>query len=278
MKFLIGVTVVSGALAQAYYLGAKEMLHVRIDLGKNIAETAKKSGAPRWVTRNIDGFVSYKIIDLPSDVPVFYERPGYEISAIPVFGLTLYGDKEHNNNLAVEAISIHFNTDAYKSHTSAKKFVEDVIAQFQKGKWTRRLSDWCPAVTGRSSFLDEAGNPDKSRVCPLDPAYRLSVEDWILLMSIGKTYEWLGDGVLATLNIRYSDDIRGITYSVALSFDDFVAKTRQDEINQLRDLAEGDANGWKSTENYADAFAANKLKVKILEENARKRGDTVIQR
>jgi len=254
------------------------MFQVKIDIGKNIIDTAKKSGAPRWGTRDIKGFVSYKMTGLPLDIPVLYERPGYEVSVMPIFALTMYADKEHNNNLAVEAVSLHFDMNAYKSHAAAKTFVEDLISQFQKGRWQRHLDDSCPAVTGRSSYLNETNEPDLSGMCPLDPSYRLSVEDWLLMMSMRKSYEWIGDGVLATLDVRYSDDIRGITYSVSLSFDDFAAKTRVEEANRLRDLAEGDANGWKSTENEKKGKAARKLKVTLLEENARKRGDTVIPR
>jgi hypothetical protein len=266
------------ALGYVYHSGADEMLQVKFDIGSNITETAKNSGAPRWSTRNIQGFVSYDLSNIPTDIPLFYQRPGYEVSAMPAYSFTMYADKEHNNNLAVEAATLLFDTNAYKSHASAKIFVEGLISQFQKGKWTRRIDDWCPAVTGRSSFLDEAGELDTSLACPLDPAYQLSLQDWIRMMYMGKNYEWLGDGVLARLEVRYSDDIRGITYSVSLAFDDFAAKTRQDEINHLRDLAEGDANGWKSTENYKKAIAENRLKMRILEEHARKRGDKVIQR
>ena len=254
------------------------MLQVKVDIGNNILETAKKSGAPRWSTGNVDGFISYEAVGLPRDVPVFYQRPGYEVSAMPIYALTMYADKKNDNNLAVEAVTLQFETDPYKSHASAKALVENLIGQFQKGKWTRHLQDWCPAVTGRSSFLNEAGEPEASRGCPLDPGYLLSIDDWILMMYMGKSYEWMGDGVLATLDVRYSDDIRGITYSIDLTFDDFAHKTRVEEKNRLRDLAEGDANGWKTTENEVKAIAARKLEVKLLEENARKRGDTVILR
>lgn len=254
------------------------MLQVKVDIGNNIVETAKKSGAPRWSTGNVDGFISYDVLGLPPDIPVLYQRAGYEVNLIPIYSLTMYADRKNNNNLAVEAISLMFDTDQYKAHASAKKFVEDLISQFQKGKWTRHLDDWCPAVTGRSSYLNEAGELDTSLGCPLDPAYRLSTDDWIQMMYMGKSYEWMGDGVLATLDVRYSDDIRGITYSIDLSFDHFAAKRRVEEANRLRNLAEGDANGWKSTENEAKAIAASKIKVRILEENARKRGDVVISR
>jgi hypothetical protein len=274
----IAIFIAACTLGYIYHSGANEMLEVKFAIGQNIHETAEASGAPRWGIRNIAGLVSYDLLGLPPDIPVFYRRPGYEIKVMPIYSFTMYADKDHSNNLAVEAVTLLFDTDAYKTHASAKAYIESIISQFEKGKWTRRLNNWCPAVTGRSAFLNEAGEPDTSSMCPLDPTYQLSSEDWILLMYMGRSYQWLGDGVLASLEVRYSDDIRGITYSVELSFDDLAAKTRQEEINQLRDLAEGDANGFKSTENYEKAFADNKLKMKLLEGNAIKRGDTVIQR
>ena len=254
------------------------MLKIHFDIGRNIIETAKVSGAPRWSTRNIEGFISYKIMNLPPDIPLWYQRPGYEINILPARALTMYADKESNNDLAVETASIHFDTRALKSHAAAKTFVENLVLQFQNGKWARYIDDVCPAISGRSSFLNEAGVLDKNWSCPLDPTYRLSNDDWIQLMYMSKSYQWLGEGVLATLNIGYSDNSIGITYSIDLDFDDLAARNRTDEANRLRDLAEGDANGWKSTENEAKGIAERKLEIKVLEENARKRGDVVLPR
>lgn len=254
------------------------MFQVKFDVGQNIVDAAKKSGAPRWSTRNIQGFISYDLMGMPPDIPLVYQRPGYEITVMPIYSFTMYADKESNNDLAVETATLLFNGDVLKSHASAKTFVENLVSQFQRGKWKRHIDDLCPAVTGRSSYLNEGGQVNPSWSCPLDPAYGLSSDDWIALMYMQKNYEWLGDGVLATLGVRYSDDIRGITYSVSLNFEDFAAKNRRDEANRLRDLAEGDANGWKSTENEAKGIAERKIEIKVLEENARKRGDAVLPR
>jgi hypothetical protein len=267
-----------GVTSWFYNLGANEMFQVKFDMSKNIIETAKGSGAPRWATRDIEGFISYDLVNMPADIPLVYTRAGYEISAMPLYSFTMYADKHSNNNLAVETANLLFHTRALKTHDVAKHFVENLVSQFQRGKWKRYIDELCPAVTGRSSFLDETGKVDTELLCPLDPACRLSSEEWISLMYMGKGYEWMGDGVLATLSVKYSDDIRGITYSIDLKFDDVVVKTRRDEANRLRDLAEGDANGWKSTENETKGIAELKLKNKLLEENARMRGDAVAER
>lgn len=278
-NFWILALILAGAVFCVHGLGAKDMFEVKFVVGENIVETAKKSGAPRWATRNIDGLISYDLVGMPVDVPLVYQRPGFEVNAIPIYSFMMYADAKINNNLAVKKASLLFNTDALSSHASAKTFVENLISQFQRGKWTRYLDDLCPAVTGRSSFLDQAGKLDRELTCALDPGYRLSSDEWILLLSTGgQRYEWLGDGVYAKLNVGYSDDVRGITYSIRLAFEDFAARKRQDEENRLNDLAEGDASGWKSTENETKAIAARKLEIKVLEANALKRGDGVIPR
>jgi hypothetical protein len=254
------------------------MPEIKFDLGKNIHETAKKSGAPRFSTRNVAGLISYDLIDLPPDIPAHYVRPGFEITASPLFAFTLYADEEHNNGLAVQAARLQFSSETAKSHESAQAFVENIIAQFERGKWKRHIHELCPAVTGRSTFLNEAGEPKQINGCPLDPKHRLSKEDWIQLMRLTQYYEWIGDGVLAKLTVRFSDDVRGITYAMDLDFDDLAIKKRVDQANLNRRLAEGDKNGWNSTENEKKDIAAFKARIKILEENARKRGDMVIPR
>jgi hypothetical protein len=251
---------------------------IKFVLGNNIHDTAKKSGAPKFSTRNVAGLISYKLIDLPADIAVHYIRAGYEIEAQPLFAFTLYADEEHKNDLAVQTAVLQLDTDAIQSHESAKIFVEDLISRFQKGKWKRHISDLCPAVAGRSSFLNEAGEPERIWFCPLDPTYRLSAEDWIRMMRMTQIYQWIGDGVLATLTVGYSDDIRGITYSVGLEFDDFSMKKRREEANLTREMAEGDEKGWNSTARQKSDILARKALVKVLEQNAHKRGDVVLTR
>jgi hypothetical protein len=264
--------------ATAYTLRANIMPEIKFDIGNNIHETAKKSGAPRFSTRNVAGLISYKLIDLPPDIPAHYVRPGFEIIASPLFAFTLYADEEHNNGLAVQTARLRFSSATAKSHESAQAFVEGMIAQFEKGKWKRHIDELCPAVTGRSTFLNEAGEPGQIGGCPLDPQHRLSREDWIRLMRLTQDYEWIGDGVLATLTVGFSDDVSGTTYAITLEFDDLAIKNRRDQANLARTLTEGDKNGRNSTVKEKNNIAALKERIKTLEDNARKRGDTVIPR
>lgn len=254
------------------------MPEVKVDIGQNIFETAKKSGAPKYSTGNVAGLVSYEIMSMPPHIPVYYHREGYEIKALPLYALTLYANEANSNNLAVQRITLQFASNAARSHAPAQKLVSDLISQFQNGKWRRYVSDLCPAVTGRSAFLNEAGELERIGNCPLDPGYSLLQDEWIRLMAATQNYKWIGDGVLATLTIGYSNDIRGIAYSIDLEFDDLALKKSRDDSNLARKLAEGDRQGWNSTAKDRDAKLARKSRIITLEENARKRGDTVLPR
>lgn len=264
--------------ALIYGLGAKNMPQVKFDIGRNILETARQSGAPRYTTGNVAGVVSYELVNLPPDIPAFYQRQGYEITASPLFALTLYANEESNDGLAVQTAALQFSKDAAKSHEAAQTFVADLIAQFRKGKWKRHIDELCPAVTGRSAFLNTAGKPERTGFCPLDPQYTLTSEDWIVLMGKTQNYQWTGDGVLATLTIGYSDDIRGITYSIDLEFEDLETVNLREKRNLLRELAEGDAQGWNSTAIHSEEILERKALLKVLEENAQRRGDRIIPR
>ncbi|MDB5748822.1 MAG: hypothetical protein JWP72_3670 [Massilia sp.] len=98
------------------------------------------------------------------------------------------------------------------------------------------------------------------------------------MLAMTQYYQWLGDGVLATLTVSFSNDVRGLTYSIQLEFDDFVLKTGREDAQTLEDLAEGDANGRNSTARRAKEIVAAKLRIENLEENAVKRGDAVVPR
>lgn len=265
-------------LATAYALRDTAPPQIRFDIGQNIYETAKKSGAPRYGTGNVAGLVSYELVDLPLDIPALYNRPGYEIKAMPLFAFTMYADEDFRDGLAVHTATLQFSRHAAKSHASAQTFVGDLISQFQKGKWRRYIREGCPAITGRSTFLNEHGQPGYAGYCSLDPTYKLSSEDWLRIMPMSQIYQWIGEGVLATLTVRYSDDVRGITYSIDLDFDDLEVKKRYEEMNLNRELAEGDAQGWNSTARHKSDKLAHQAKVRMLEENARRRGDMVVER
>lgn len=276
-------TIIAGCLglfllASISHRETKDMARISFDLGKNIKETAKASGAPRWSTSNVAGYISYELVNLPSDIPALYQRTGYEIGVAPLFALMLYADQNNNNDLAVEAATLQFSANAVTSHSSAKTFVESIIAQFQKGRWQRYIDALCPAVTGRSAYMNEAGQVARVGFCPLDPAHQLLDEDWVALMAMTQNYQWTGDGVLATLTVGFSDDVRGITYSITLEFEDIAIKNRRaDEVRQHA-LAEGGAAELRRLEEKKNSELARKDRIKILEENARRRGDSVVQR
>lgn len=254
------------------------MPQINFDLGGNIKETAKASGAPRWAASDVAGYISYELVNLSPDIPAIYQRPGYEIGVAPLFAVTLYADRNSNNDLAVEAATLQFSSNATSSHHSAKIFVERIIAQFQDGKWKRHVDASCPAVTGRSSYLNEMGELERIGFCPLDPGYKLSDADWIALMAMTQNYEWTGDGVLATLTVGSSDDVRGITYSINLEFEDLTIKSRRDEERRQQALAEGGDAELKRVAEMKKSEQARKERIKIWEDSARKRGDAVIQR
>lgn len=254
------------------------MPKIKFDLGQNIAATAKQSGAPRFSVGNVAGLVSYELIDIPSNIPAYYARPGFEISASPLFAFTLYADEELQNGLAVEGASLQFNTKSLISHESAKKLVGDLISQFQKGKWTRHIDEICPAVTGRSSYLNEAGEPEQIGACALDPQHQLSHEDWLTMMKMTQNYNWMGDGILATLTVGFTDDVRGITYRIHLDFNDFAIKKRRADVDLARSLAEGDAQGRNMTAKFNAKRQARMSRIRVLEDNARQRGDKVVPR
>lgn len=97
-------------------------------------------------------------------------------------------------------------------------------------------------------------------------------------MRMGGDFEWEGDGIFATLSANFSEDSRGLTYNVNLEFSDLKIDKRKSDAAQTKALADGDKKGWKSNEEYKKGMAANKVKVKLLEENAVRRGDHLISR
>lgn len=254
------------------------MEEIKFDLGKNIHEVAKESGAPSFARRNVAGLISYALVDIPEDIYVKFVRPGYEVRVPSVFSLRLYADNEHGPGLAVEMAGLMVSPKAISTHESAQQFVGNLVEQFQRGRWKRHLDELCPAVTGRSAYLNEQGQVDQLEACSLDPYYKISPEDWQVLMRNPQNYEWVGDGVLARLSIGYSEGSLGLRYSIDLDFDDFAVKKARDEKNLARELKEGDQAGWRSTETRNKDLDALRTRVKAWEESARKRGDSVIPR
>ena len=262
----------------AYLTAGNKMDQIIFDLGENIHEVAKKSGAPKFNTSNVAGLVSYGLTDVPDGIYFSFVRPGYEVRIPKVFSSTLYADEEHGAALNVETATFMISKRATATHESAQAYVESVIEQFQRGKWKRQLDPLCPAVTGRSSYLNEHGQIDQLAACPLDPGYKISAEDWRVLMHNPQNYEWIGDGILARLSIGYMEGSLGLQYMIDLDFDILEVKRARDEKNLARELQEGDANGWDSTAKMKKDVEALKKRVKMWEESTRQRGDAVIAR
>ncbi|MFZ6751592.1 hypothetical protein [Undibacterium sp. Ren11W] len=260
------------------FLGAKKMTEIKLDIGKNIVETAKASGVPRFQVGSTAGMVSYSINQIPADITAHFIRPGYEISVAPLFSLKIYADEDLKNNLAVDEVYLAID-NKIKTHAAGQAFVAQLIAQFQRGKWQRLIDESCPAVTGRSSFLNAVGELDVMSNCALDPNYKLSAEEWLLMMVRGHTYQWLGDGVIAELEVKWAAYGAGdITYVITLTFKDFAIRTKRDAENEATRLKEGDAQGWNSTADSIKNAKETEIKIKLLEENALKRGDKVLAR
>lgn len=253
----------------AYLTAGDKIDQIIFDLGKNIHEIAEKSGAPKFNTSNVAGLVSYGLTEVPDGIYFSFVRPGYEVRIPKVFSSTLYADEEHGAALNVETATFMISKRATATHESAQAYVESMIEQFQRGKWKRQLDPLCPAVTGRSSYLNEHGQIDQLAACPLDPGYKISVEDWRVLMHNPQNYKWIGDDILARLSIGYMEGSLGLHYMIDLDFDILEVKRARDEKNLVRELQEGDANGWNSTEKMKRETEGLERRVKAWEESAR---------
>jgi hypothetical protein len=253
----------------------QKMAEIKFDLGKNIVETARASGVPEFATRDIQGLVSYDIAGIPREILVRFARPGFEIAWQPVFGLTMYAERERN--LITETIDMSLSTRDM-TDAQAQAFAEATIAQFQKGKWKRYPDpELGLLLTGRSSYVDATGALDVDASGAPDPAYKLTPQEWKTLSNSLHFY-WEGDGVVAHYSIN-----RGATpdtkpdYRMGLAFELLDVKLKRDAENLQRDLKAGDAKGWGSTAEHEANKKKNAQRVKQLIANAIKRGDSVVQ-
>jgi hypothetical protein len=276
-KTLAAILLLGIGLAIGFNCKGNKMLEIKFSLGKNIVETAKASGIPQFGVDNVNGSIEYSARPLPLDVPVIYDRPGYEIKMAPAFSLALDADRRRTPDDIVAGASVQINSDPIKSHQAAQAFIEKLISQFNNGKWKRHIFPSCPSVTGRSSLLNVSGEIG-SRSCAFDPHYRIDPSEWIRIFRTSQRYEWIGDGVFARLTVGYDDDIRGITYNISVDLNDYKTMLAVDAENEARENKEGDAKGWNTSVNAAKNLITVAERVRILEENAIKRGDTVIPR
>lgn len=273
ITFAITLTFIAGCRK----INDLNMPYIKIKLGENIEQVARNSGAPSFQVRKLAGNHRYEISELAPEVVIHYTPPGYEIKISPAFSLSLYADEQNHNNLSVDEASITPHYDA-KSNIAVRAVVDNIVAQFNTGKWTRFIPDNCPAITGRSAILNQEGNVGNQSSCPLDPRYKITELEWDTLLESAQQYQWLGDGVRAELHIHRTGTTADPLYFISLEFKDAAITALQEQKNLAAELQEGDAAGWGSTARYHAELEEIRKKVKILEENALKRGDNVLSR
>jgi hypothetical protein len=256
--------------------GAGTTPEIKFDLGKNIHDAAQASGAPRFQKSETAGLVDYSIAAVLDAVPAHYTRAGYEIVWAPIFAFTMYADRDQGADLRVQTVHLQLD-NKIKTHEEAQAFVEQTLAQFQKGKWQRYYNPvWDTLLTGRSSFLNEKG---EIRGVPMaiDPAYKILPTEWPVLVKKNPTWRWVGDGVLASLEVsELGNAERGLDYRMNLEFELLDIKLKVDAENEARELKQGDAKGWNITARLEREKKERAELNKRLEANAIQRGDSVV--
>jgi hypothetical protein len=252
----------------------QKMTEIRFDLGKNIMDTARASGVPKYQVSNIDGYIGYRTY-VPPSVAAHYTRQGYEIRWQPLFAFSMQADERRHPDQRVQSVALQLHP-APQTHAEAQAFVEQTIAQFQRGKW-RRYHDpeWDVLLTGRSSLLDENGK-FSDMLDTIDPSYKIPAIDWPAVVAHNAYWIWVGDGVVATLSVAGRTGSDGLSYSMSLEFELLDYKRQLAAENLARKLKEGDAKGWNST---ADHEASKRKRAELnkrLVANAIQRGDSVV--
>lgn len=258
--------------------GDNSMHEIKFSLDRNIVEVAKDSGVPRYQTRDIDGYVSYSANDFAPKIYGTLLMPRGSIRVGPIFSIAMYADKHNDPRLLAESIVLHLDADELVSHDTARKFVQGIVSAFGNSGWDRYLDPSCPAVTGRSTFLDLDGDITQINRCSLDPAYTLLVEDWVSLMQYEQSYQWKVADTLASLRIKYTMDQPTPVYTVWVEYETLSIKLRREVERQKKFLADGDKKGWKSSEKYKTGLREQIIEIKNLEANSIKRGDRLINR
>jgi hypothetical protein len=266
-----------GGLTSCSKERGQKMAEIKFDLGKNILETGRASGVPQFETDNINGYISYSVAPVPETVPARYTRPGYEVVWQPIFAFTMNADEGRFPDRRVQSVDLQLSSKINRTHEEARAFVEQTIAQFQKGRWQRYFNPvWDTLLTGRSSLLDERGEIASDQY-NIDPAYKIPLEDWPIVVSKGPLWRWVGDGVLASLKVNdYGNSDRGVDYRMNLEFHLLDVKLKRDAENEARDLQQGDAKGWNSTARLEREKKERAELNKRLEANAIQRGDSVV--
>ena len=259
------------------------MHELRFNVGTDINETSRRSGAPEFEVEQVNNTLIYSAPEIPSSVAIRYSREQFEVSIPSAFSFAMYANAARNS--VVEKASIQLSRKAFSGappnsdaeHRLAQQFVESMVAQFHKGRWTRYAPPGALFVlTGRSSYLDEAGNIEPTVLDAIDPAFRIPEKDWAVLVTRLPRWRWVGDGVLATMSVQYLATSMGKVspYQIKFEFDLLDAKLKQDADNMAEKLAEGDKKGWNSTAKFEAEKKAIKARNERLRENAVQRGDS----
>lgn len=272
----IGLLFAVGIGAAAHYK-AKNMLEIKFTVGENIVAIAKKTNIPEFNVSNTDGLIQYQVMQLPSDAVAVYDRPGFEIRSAPLFSLNFRADRVRSPTDAVHAFQVKLNTKNITSHQIARDLVESILVQYRDGKWVRRISLHCPAVTGRSTYLNAEGEID-SGGCALDPDLKMDRDDWKSLFATRQSFEWLGDGVFSKLSVSYNGANPNPVYEIVLYYEVYKTKLEIIRENEKRRIALGDSKGWDSSAIAIQETKATEERNKILEVNAIKRGDKTVIR
>ena len=265
-------------LIACHEVEGQKMQEIKFDLGRNIVETAKESGVPRFEADNINGYISYSVDALRADIPARFARSGYEITWQPLFAFTMRADEKRFPDRRVQSAALQLSSKAIKTHEAAQAFVEQTIAQFAKGKWQRYHDPvWDVLLTGRSSLLNEAGEIGRP-LTTIDPAYKIPAKDWPKVMQSTPYWRWVGDGILASLSGTFDANEEGKppTYRLNLEFELLAVMLKRDAENLAQKHKEGDAKGWNSTVKYEASKKEQAALNKRLEANAIKRGDSVV--
>lgn len=265
------------ALGIAKFSLGKKMQEIKFDLGHDIVETARTSGVPSFSARDVDGLVSYSVNSIPATIPAHFTRPGLEVVWQPLFAFTMYADEKRDPARPVETVTLQLHND-FVTDAQAQAFVEQTIAQFQKGRWQRYYDPtWNALLTGRSSFLDQNGKITSPSMT-IDPGHKIQTDDWIILVRNGATWRWVGGGVLAQLSVDADrgEGTAAPAYRINLDFNLLDVKLKQDENTEEKKRKEGDAKGWNSTVEYEKSKVERLTMLKTIEANAIKRGDKVL--
>nr|WP_314539394.1 hypothetical protein [uncultured Massilia sp.] len=276
-KAIVFLATLLFTLVACQKLGENYMPEITFDLKSNIEQTARKSGAPKFQITSVAGAHLYNVAGLAPNVVAHYTRPGFEVKISPIFALTLYADEANHDSLAVEQIDIQI-ANKFASDKAALSLIGEIVAQFNRGRWKRFIPGHCPAVAGRSVILDAHGEVDSAIECPLDPEYNMTEQEWRIVLQANPSFEWIGDGIHAVLNIASLGSPSKPDYMIRLTFSDAAIKERRERERLASELKKGDAAGWHSTERYKAEQKQTESKIRTLEEHAIRRGDKIVPR